>query len=289
MASDWIKLRASLFSSPKLLRLARLLSQNREFRQWLTPGGAGSANGKILSDDALRLCCAACATRVWLAAREHGKFVDGDLFLPGLTISDLDGLAGAPGIGEAMAAVGWATEHSDPLAVSLPEFRKYNALTPAERMANCREGPDDDVAHVAQHARNNGATNSLIEREGETLVTKSLALALDAGALASISWQEVIAECREVFAAMKPLKQEDRALAIKAVVLSKLAFDRDWLWQSIKRAKRKPEHAKYRYLHGALAGKSKDAGQDFNALLLQIVIPEQLIRNPERKELPNAS
>lgn len=124
MAGDWIKMRAQLLQSPKLISVARSLHNRREFRDWLTPGGGGSMNGQVVSDDALRCVTGALLLRVWSAAREHGEFVGEDLFLPRINLSDLDVIAGVPGFGEAMAGVGWAEDSEN--GVSLPNFREYN-------------------------------------------------------------------------------------------------------------------------------------------------------------------
>ena len=124
MAGDWIKMRAQLLQSPKLISVARSLHDVREFRDWLTPGGAGQMNGQVVSDDALRCVTGALLLRVWSAAREHGEFVGDDLLLPCINLTDLDVIAGVSGFGEAMAGVGWAEDSDE--GVTLPNFREYN-------------------------------------------------------------------------------------------------------------------------------------------------------------------
>lgn len=150
MAGDWIKMRAALMSAPKLIALARHLHRCQDFRDWLTPGGGGPMNGQIVSDDALRCVTCALLLRVWSASREFGKFDGDNLVLPHLSIPDLDQMAGAPSVGKAMLAVGWATlQDGDHDGVVLPNFRQHNApMTPAEKQSQYRkrQKPQSDDA-----------------------------------------------------------------------------------------------------------------------------------------------
>lgn len=111
VAGDWIKMRGGLFSSPKLIAMGRCLHESKEFREWLTPGGNGSANGQIVSNHALRCVTGALLTVTWSWSREFGKMLpNGDCLLSHVVLSDIDGIAGAPSVGEAMESVGWAVE-----------------------------------------------------------------------------------------------------------------------------------------------------------------------------------
>ena len=139
MAGDWIKMRAALMQAPELISMARVLQENRAFRDWLTPGGGSALNGQIVTDDALRCVTCAALLRVWSAAREHGKFDGDDLVLPFISIVDLDLLAGIPGVGAAMEGVQWAIDEE--WQIRLPNFLKHNVppQTNAERQAAFRE------------------------------------------------------------------------------------------------------------------------------------------------------
>jgi len=141
MAGDWIKMRGGLFQSPKLIAMARCLHESREFRDWLTPGGSGPMCGQIVSDHALRCVTGALLTVTWSWSREFGKQVGDDCFLPYIGVSDLDDIAGAPGVGDAMAAVGWAKESDQDTGVILPNFfDSHNIpITAAERQRAYRE------------------------------------------------------------------------------------------------------------------------------------------------------
>jgi hypothetical protein len=142
MAGDWIKMRGGLFNSPKLIGMSRVLHDSEEFRNWLTPGGGGGLNGQIVSDHALRCVTGALLTVTWSWSREYGKLLpNGDCLLPHIALSDLDGIAGAPSVGEAMAHVGWAKECEETGGVILPKFFiEHNVpLTSAEKQKAYRE------------------------------------------------------------------------------------------------------------------------------------------------------
>jgi hypothetical protein len=111
MANDWIKMRGGLFSSPKLIAMGKAMHEDRRFRDWLTPGGGTTLNGQIISDHALRCVTGALLTVTWSWSREYGKELDnGDCLLPHIDINGIDEIAGAPSVGAAMEAVGWAVE-----------------------------------------------------------------------------------------------------------------------------------------------------------------------------------
>ena len=156
MAGDWIKMRGALLDNPKVIAITRALHANREFRNWLTPGGGGPMNGQVVSVAASRCVTVALLMRVWSSAREHGKFVGDDLVLPFSEIADLDQMAGAPGVGQAMLDVEWARELD---GVTLPNFKEFNVpMTPAERAKGYRERN----ASVTTQSLNEGDGNAVI-------------------------------------------------------------------------------------------------------------------------------
>jgi hypothetical protein len=142
MAGDWIKMRGGLFSSPKLIAMGRELHASKPFREWMTPGGSGGMNGQIVSDHALRCVTGALLCVTWSWSREYGhELQNGDCLLPHISLDDLDGIAGAPGVGHAMNAVGWALEAADSSGVILPNFfSEHNVpLTNAEKQKAYRQ------------------------------------------------------------------------------------------------------------------------------------------------------
>lgn len=138
MAEGWIKMRGSLLQSPKLIRMTRILEDDPEFREWLTPGGPNGT--RIISLAALKCVTLSLCTVTWSALREFGKFEDSDLFIERFTIRDLSEIAGAPGFGQAMESVGWAKENKRRGGVTLPNFKQYNVpLSGAERQQALRD------------------------------------------------------------------------------------------------------------------------------------------------------
>jgi hypothetical protein len=125
MAGDWVKMRGSLLTNPKVIRMARHLSENEFFREWWVRGTRSSTKESVTE-----LCDMHIVTRVtvasllavWSAANEC---IDGDDILRHAELYEIDEMAGAPGFGEAMALVGWAIEIED-VGVHLPNFKEHN-------------------------------------------------------------------------------------------------------------------------------------------------------------------
>lgn len=154
MAGDWIKMRGALLDHPKVIAIARVLQQNKDFREWLTPGGGSDMNGQIVSPAASRAVTTALLLRAWSAAREHGKFDGDDLWLEHSWIEDIDQLAGAPGFGLAMEAVGWVKGHPVKKGVILPNFKEFNVpMTEAERAKTYRERKKQAVTEPSRTHR----------------------------------------------------------------------------------------------------------------------------------------
>jgi hypothetical protein len=165
VAGDWIKMRGALLDNPKVIAIGRALHRDKDFREWLTPGGSGPGNGQIIGDHALRCVTTALLMRVWSVAREHGHFVDDDLVLEHSELSDLDQMAGAPGVGEAMQSVRWALPEN---GVTLPNFKEFNVpMTPAEKQREYRnrnKGGNDSVTNPLP-TRSNGKRQNVTTRE----------------------------------------------------------------------------------------------------------------------------
>lgn len=171
MAGDWIKMRSALLQSPKLIAISRELNANAEFRGWLTPGGGGPFNGQLVSDDALRCVTGALLLRVWSAAREHGKYIGADLFLPFITVQDLDVMGGVAGLGQAMVDVEWARESGRPKGIFLPNFKEFNIpSSAAERQQTFRERHGNPKAGWRNAAlRGSNAPSNAKEKRREDL------------------------------------------------------------------------------------------------------------------------
>lgn len=146
MAGDWIKMRSGLLTNPKVIRMARFLSENKEFMDWFTHGGDHMCDKTVYE-----LCDATVVTRVtvgsllgvWAAANECANQVG---FLKGMSLLEVDQMAGVPGFGDAMALVGWVDESTDGLIFAnfsehntVGRERSSSAKTGAERTKDWRE------------------------------------------------------------------------------------------------------------------------------------------------------
>lgn len=141
MAGDWIKMRASLCTHPKVLLIADIVAESTEIGRRLSTGYNGSLDG-IVTSDVTRDITLASLLRVWCATNEHT--VDG--VWHNSTLRTIDNAAGIPGFGEAMSLAGWAIYEESAQTVTLPNFLENNApaknnarSTAAERQARYRD------------------------------------------------------------------------------------------------------------------------------------------------------
>jgi hypothetical protein len=102
MAGDWIKMRADLATSPKVVRIASALNTDRM---------------RILGG----------LHAVWCLFDTHSE----DGRLDGYTVATVDDLIGYPGFARAMADVGWLDEIAG--AVVLPRFEIHNGASAKRR------------------------------------------------------------------------------------------------------------------------------------------------------------
>ena len=140
MAGDWIKMRPSLLTSPKVNGIARELESSADVTRALSTGYSGDMS-EIVTRNVMRYVTVTSLLCVWGAANEHtsaGVFVNADL-------SDIDDIAGIPGFGAAMVSVGWAIFDEESMTVTLPNFNEYNnsarerSSAGAERQRRYRE------------------------------------------------------------------------------------------------------------------------------------------------------
>jgi hypothetical protein len=143
MAGDWIKMRTSLLTNPKVNGIARALEGSTEVTGALSTGFGGPMC-EIVTRNVMRHVTVSSLLVIWGAANEHtrdGIFVNADL-------SDVDDMVGIPGFGAAMESVGWLHYDAEIHSVTLPNFNEYNtsgstrsadAKTSARRQKEYRE------------------------------------------------------------------------------------------------------------------------------------------------------
>lgn len=250
MAGNWIKVEKVTPDKPEVALLARRLkvSHGDAFLNWF---------------------------RVYSWA--DGVTADGRVRF--LSASEADTLSGAiPGTCEALASkdIGWL--ESDESGIIFANWDRHNGRSSKTRALDSER--KNKIRFLSVSQPDNHRTNNGLEREGESLslVPKAQAQGIDAAALKNMDWDGVVSDCREIAQHVKPNKQEDRSLIVKSVVVARLLFDKHWLLSAAKKAKRKPKSSQFAYLHGSLKGKCKDAGCDFNLLLSQVTVPDEILQ-----------
>jgi hypothetical protein len=171
MASEWVKIRRSLLNAPKLIAMTAHLRNHAGFQRWLWEGLVASKSAPVLSESALRCVTVTLLMCVWSAASEFGKMVRRNLLLPAIALPDLDKIAGAPGVGEAMAQVGWALPGPGGKGVLLPNFKENNMpASAAERQKKYRERKKKASAarHSALRAECDSALREVAPRGEES-------------------------------------------------------------------------------------------------------------------------
>lgn len=156
MAGDWIKMRTSLLSNPKVNRIARALESDPRVCRELSNGHDGPMSN-IVTRTVMRHVTVSSLLVTWGAANEHthdGVFQNTDL-------SDIDDMVGIPGFGAAMEAVGWAIYDQKSNTVTLPNFGEYNTSS-NERSAAAKTGAERQKKYRLR----------LREQEQPELVTK---------------------------------------------------------------------------------------------------------------------
>lgn len=166
MANDWIKMRVSLCTHPKVIAITAMLEADPEIGKALTSGASGPLRCYV-TRNVTRDVTLASLLRVWGAANEHTS----DGVWTGILISDLDYIAEVPGFGEMMQSVGWAIPGEDSEGrptIELPNFLENNVPSKsekrskeAERQRKYRERKRNEArneardSHVTRHVTRN--------------------------------------------------------------------------------------------------------------------------------------
>ncbi len=293
MAGDfaWIKVRGTLVQNPRVMRMARELMEDVKFREWLTPGGGGGANSQIVSDVALRCVTTALLTVTWSVARECGKFVGDDLFLPRIGIDDIDGMAGCPGFGRAMMCVGWAKTQGDPDGIIFPNFKEFNVppMTSAEKQRAYRERMKRPTGSTHDEPLH-GVT--IDGNQEQSRADKSIRYATLRTAIDKLDWAGVRRLAHAHIQKADTLPDHDnRLLVYQAAAMVKLGvLPEMWFVEPIARlAERQKKRAKriknpMAWLTKVFKTTATDHGQDFHELRGIINVPEWLLNGKPEGE-----
>lgn len=178
MAGDWIKMRTSLLTNPKVNGIARALESSRDVSRALSTGFTGDMS-EIVTRNVMRHVTVSSLLIVWGAANEHtddGVFKSADL-------SDIDDMVGIPGFGEAMESVGWAEYDPDANTVTLPNFNEYNtsgssrsanAKSAAQRQKEYRERKKSRESDVTRDVTSDVTRNRREEKSREESNTQPI-------------------------------------------------------------------------------------------------------------------
>lgn len=182
MAGDWIKMRASLCTNPKVLMIAEIIGESADVGRRMSTGFSGTLS-EIVTSDVTRDITIGGLLRVWCATNEHT--VDG--VWHNSTLKVIDQVAGIPGFGDAMAAAGWAVFDAEEGTVTMPNFLENNApaknnarSTSAERQARYREKKKSKSSQVTpngdatQGVTRDVTSNAREEKRREEVNTSSL-------------------------------------------------------------------------------------------------------------------
>lgn len=136
MAGEWIKMRTSLLTNPKVNGIARILEESPDTGRALSNGFNGPLR-EIVTRNVTRHVTVSSLLVVWGAANEHTK----DGIFENADLSDIDDMVGIPGFGEALVSVGWAEYDEERQRVIFPNFSEYNT-SGSERSASGKTGAE---------------------------------------------------------------------------------------------------------------------------------------------------
>jgi hypothetical protein len=159
MAGDWIKMRASLCTHPKVGLIAEIIGESTEIGKRLSTGFDGCLD-EIVTRDVTRDVTIASLLRVWCATNEHTH----DGVWQHSTLRSIDSAAGIQGFGEAMEQAGWLVVDEEAGTVTLPNFLEYNSpskggarspeaarqLKYRQKLKQKRDGNDDVTRDVTR-------------------------------------------------------------------------------------------------------------------------------------------
>jgi hypothetical protein len=145
--ADWIKMRSSLLTNPKVIRMSRVLLADEGFVAWLCPGAC------VTRDESVTKQQIPVVTRVvvgallptWSAVNDTAAR---DGIVRHASSRDIDDSAGVPGFGDALKAVGWLVDLPNESGVQFVNFEEHNqpqkertltAKTGAERQKEYRD------------------------------------------------------------------------------------------------------------------------------------------------------
>lgn len=124
--ADWIKMRSSLLTNPRVTRMARLLLQDPEYRAWMYSGRDVTRDESVTKRDipVVTRIVVGGLLPVWAMANETAGR---DGIVRHASSHEVDDAAGIPGFFRALTAVEWAEELPDRCGVRFINFEEHNS------------------------------------------------------------------------------------------------------------------------------------------------------------------
>lgn len=165
MSGEWIKMRTSLLTNPKVNGIARILEESSEVGRVLSSGFNGPLR-EIVTRNVTRHVTVSSLLVVWGAANEHTK----DGIFENADLSDIDDMVSIPGFGAALVEVGWAMYDEENQRVIFPNFSEYNT-SGSERSANGKTGAQRQKEY-RDRQKAGLSDESDVTRDGKSDVTR---------------------------------------------------------------------------------------------------------------------
>lgn len=214
MAGDWIKMRADLFTHPKVVRISSALKADR----LRTVGGLMST---------------------WCLFDAHS--IDGTL--PGYTSETLDAHLGWQGFSAAMCLVDWLLDDGESL--SLPSFDTHNGASAKRRAMDADRKREDRKASAPKADKKRTRGEKRREENKEDLAPEVL-IPLDDGSEHPVTLVE-ITEWKAAYPRIDPLAESRKARAWcianpakRKTVRGVATFLNGWMARAQKDAESKP-------------------------------------------------
>lgn len=172
MAESWIKMRGSLVTNPRVIRIARLLLDDPEFLEWY-----GATLQAVTASNSVTRRHVTVVTRVTVGALVPlwsgvNECAGNEGLLPGATLFEIDEMAGVPGLGRAMEVVGWL-EVEEGVGIRLPNFTEHNTVE-KQRKTGAKTDAERQREYRARKAQKTGDAGQEGGGDEPESVTKSV-------------------------------------------------------------------------------------------------------------------
>lgn len=156
-----------------------------------------------------------------------------------------------------------------------PHINEAPSVLPAFSVHGEKSTDQAPTKNALNGYRNPSSLNPSSLNEESVKTSTSTEGDVDADVIKNLDWETLRPDCQKVSKAIRCRSPQDSSLVAKAVALSRIKFNADWLWDAVDAASGPKVINRCKYLHGALAKKTKKLGLDFNWLLAQIVVPPE--------------